>query len=140
MPRLSSEARSAELWRERGTLPPPPKHLGREAAKVWAEIVASKPPGYFDPGSLVLLETYCGVTVALRKLDAKLRELDPQDREYGRLARLSATLAGTQGATAVRLRLAHSSRMRYEDGRLNEPALPKNRLLGRTLPSEDEVH
>jgi phage terminase small subunit len=130
VPRLSAEARSAEMWRAGEALPPAPKYLCEDASGLWAEVVASKPAGYFDPASLCLLEVFCSAAAILRQMSARMNALDPKDREYGRLVRLSATMSGTLSTMATRLRLCQSSRLRHEDGRLNERVAPRGSLLG----------
>jgi phage terminase small subunit len=74
MPRISAEARSAAAHRAGGKPPPPPAHLPADAAAVWKEIAASKPPDWFDPGSLGLLENYRRVTVHLRIVLSHIEE------------------------------------------------------------------
>jgi hypothetical protein len=130
VPRLSSEARSAAAWRVGDALPPAPRYMDKDARQIWAEVVASRPSDYFDAATKPMLETFCTASSSLRAISAKMVGLDVRDPEFGRLVRLSAVLTTVQSTMAVRLRLCQSARMRYEDGRLDERAAPKSRLLG----------
>jgi hypothetical protein len=128
MPRKSSEAQAAAVWRSGGRPPAPPAHLSRDAKRLWRSIVASRAPDHFGPGTLELLEQFVVVSTALRELGPRLTA-DPMDRPT--VTRWSR-LAGVQATLATKLRLATSSRWRAEDGRLTEtqPAGAIGRLLG----------
>lgn len=89
MPRQSAEARAAGAFQAGGAPPPPPKHLSKEAAAVWRDIVASKPLDWFDAGAQILLEAYCESAVHHRALTRKITAL-----RRGRGAELFAEIVG----------------------------------------------
>jgi phage terminase small subunit len=66
MPRRSAEDRSAASYRAKGKPPVPPAHLDPQAKVVWRTIAASRPPDFFTPGSLPLLESYVTALVMHR--------------------------------------------------------------------------
>jgi phage terminase small subunit len=75
MPRQSAESRAAAAFQAGGAPPEPPKHLSKEAAVVWREIVSSKPVDWFDPGARILLEAYCEAAVHHRAVTRKITTL-----------------------------------------------------------------
>ena len=99
--------------------PPPPDTLASEARALWRDIVRSRPPGYFGPGDLPLLEEYCRDMGTLvpglnRVLDNAfdLEALTARDR----LIRQAATLAG-------KLRLCVSARTRPDSASTRDAAM-----------------
>ena len=116
MPRKSAEDRAAAAWRAGGKHPEPPKHLSRRAKAMWREIVASRPPDYFAPGAAHLLESFVVAVLAARTL-AEVVEANPRDeaaaKEWRDFAKVEATLA-------TKLRLAVSSAIRPQSGKLTE--------------------
>ena len=52
-----------------GKPPSPPAGLSPAAAKLWKEIVAARPAGYFDAGNLPLLKSYVVLLDILEKAD-----------------------------------------------------------------------
>jgi phage terminase small subunit len=103
MPRKSPEEKAAAYWRQGRNPRPAPKHLSTEAAKLWRDIVASRPPDLFSPGNYELLAQYCELSVLQEGYLAMLRE-DPQSPEYqATVCRVASTLC--QLATKLRLAL-----------------------------------
>jgi hypothetical protein len=51
-----------------------PTDLSPRAAKIWDEVVASKPSGWFDAGSAELLHSFCEVSAHIEALLAELRK------------------------------------------------------------------
>ena len=126
MPRLSAEDRAAAAWRAGGAPPKPPKHLSRRAKAMWREIVASRPPDYFGPGSAPLLESFVIAVLAARVLGAVVEE-NPVDK-----AAADAWLAMVKAKTALatKLRLAVSSTIKPHAGKLNERGGAQHPLIG----------
>ena len=122
MPRISAEARAAAAHLVGGKPPPPPKEMSPDAAKIWKLIVRSKPLGWFDYGSLVLLRQYCETAVEAQRFAAILAEdcetLDDRIDVGKHLTRLNGSL--TTMATKLRLSVQaavdRKSRMLDEDG------------------------
>lgn len=87
--------------------PPAPSHLPGHVRAVWAEVVGSRPPDYFDAGTHGTLTTYCTALAEHRRLAAMLGDLDPAgdlDR-YAKLTRVLDTHALRIGAAGTKLRL-----------------------------------
>lgn len=130
MPRISAEARSAAAWRAGGKHPTPPRHLGREAKSVWKEIVGIRPPDYFEPGSLHLLETFCVHTVQLRRLAQCLDGVAVGSDEHAALVGTSTKLAASVAQLGSKLRLSIQAAYTTKDRRTGERGPAKLHLLG----------
>ena len=105
MPRKSAEERAGVVWRSGGALPPPPKHLGREARVIWRETVKSRPPDFFPKGVLPLLEDFCVAAVVMRKVATRIQE-DPTEQT---LVDTFKKLAAIKASTATKLRLVNTA-------------------------------
>ena len=126
MARMSAEARSASVWRASGALPEAPKHLCAATKKLWTEVVDSRPADYFAPGSLQILEDFCVASVALAKLAKKITR-DPADP---RLNDSFKKLSGIKATAATKLRLAVSSSVAADSGKLTEKQPRVDGLIG----------
>jgi hypothetical protein len=131
MPRLSSEAISASLWRAE-PIPQPPSYLKGDARKIYLEIVSHYPSDRFPPGAIHLLETFAVTSAVLRQVMRRMQVVDLHDPESRRLTGQMVKLSGVQLSCATKLRLTPSSHYRTEDGRLTEKRSPRSRLLGGT--------
>jgi hypothetical protein len=96
---------------------PPPDDLSEEAAKVWRDVVATKPVSWWDAGSLPLLAQYCRVTVEARRIDGLLlveaEFLTTKKADlpaYSRLRRMQGSISRELAALATKMRLAQQSR------------------------------
>jgi phage terminase small subunit len=108
MARQSAEDRAAAYWRARGKPPAPPSHLSPKARKLWREIVASRPPELFAPGSTELLAQFCELSIQQQGYLTWLRE-DPRNPEIQQtVCRVGNTLC--QLATKLRLALTSIDR------------------------------
>jgi hypothetical protein len=133
MPRMSAEDRAAVKWRAGRDLPTPPKYLPLAARHLWADIVSSKPAGWFDAGNLPLLAQYCSITAMARMLTIGRNALpdDPQhDRQAARLERRILKTTATMCSLASRLRLTPQSTIDRHSRMLSERGTPRNPLLG----------
>jgi hypothetical protein len=116
VPRQSPEERAASYIRSRGKWPTPPSDMSTPAKRVWNSIVKSRPPDFFAPGSLELLQQFAETTVLARLYTQFLRR-DPENREY---LRGYALLNGSMSQLSTKLRLAISSSVDKKSGRLDE--------------------
>lgn len=140
MPRQSAEDRAAAAFRAGGAPPEPPTHLDQAAAKLWREIVSSKPADFFDPGACVLLEHFCTLAVDARDVTTSLaqsRRNKAKDMRVWekRLVFISKALA----SLATKLRLSVQARLEWHNRRIQErveapgadaDGSDSNRLLG----------
>jgi phage terminase small subunit len=95
--------------------PEPPEHMGDEAGAIWRSITNSLPADWFSPGTLPLLEAFCGLTVSqqltLRSLQRLERGGDDFDRDdWVALLNQLGTLSGRIATLATRMRLTPQSR------------------------------
>jgi phage terminase small subunit len=95
--------------------PEPPSHLGDDAADIWRATVNSLPADWFSPGTLPLLEAFCGLSVSqqltLRALQRAERSGGDFDRdEWETLLKQLGELSGRVATLATRLRLTPQSR------------------------------
>ena len=126
MPRWSAEDRAAASWRAGGKGPKPSKSLSRPARALWREIVRSRPPDYFLPGSLNLLESFVVASIAVRELAPKIAA-DPADKDLAETFRRHSATAATM---ATKLRLAVSSAIKPHAGKLTERGGGHGPLIG----------
>jgi phage terminase small subunit len=88
--------------------PEPPAHLGDDAAEIWRATVNSLPADWFSPGTLPLLEAFCGLSVSQQ---LTLRALQRAERSVGNefdideWATLQKQLGEISGRVATFLRL-----------------------------------
>ena len=132
MPRQSVEARAAAAWRTGRVTPEPPSYLSARGKSLWLDILASKPPDWFDAGSLPLLAMYV-VAIEIAEDLAVRRSGLPSTPENDKLAaRLErrhqrAIVAMVQLATKCRLSVQAAvdrrSRMLDERGSPPHPLL-----------------
>lgn len=139
MPRASAEARAATAQRAGSKRPEPPEWLNEEAAGHWRRIVADKPLGWFDAGSLPLLAQYCASLVRARQLAEQLEAVLPADKGAQALEVRLMGLNGSCATLATKLRLAvqsavdRKSRMLDESGPGEETAADPL-LGGKVIP------
>ena len=75
MPRKSAEGKSASVWLAGAKHPKAPAHLSPVAKRVWREVVECRPPDFFRPGALHLLETFCEGVATQREHFVMLRQV-----------------------------------------------------------------
>lgn len=126
MPRMSVEAKAAEVWKHGGKHPKAPMRLSSEARKLWREIVETRPIDYFRPGSLTLLEQLCEVTIAQR---AALRDLSG-DPTNAALVKTCKDLTNMTVSLSRQLRLSVVSTIDNASGKTNEKETKLDELLG----------
>lgn len=92
------------------TRPEPPAHLPDEAATIWRATTASRPAGYFDAGSLPLLEVYSRLVAEYRRVAAAVEAMPVDDDDFAKLTSVADKLAGRVSSLATRMRLSQQSR------------------------------
>jgi hypothetical protein len=116
VPRKSPEDRAGASYRAGGKPPEPPDILSAEAAVLWREITASRPPDYFDPAALVLLASFCEMSIT-QQINLEAVKRDPSDSEFQAMAvRMQAAI----NSIAVKLRLTASASLLASAGILKE--------------------
>ena len=95
--------------------PDPPDKMGEDAEAIWRAVVNSLPADWFTPGTLPLLEAFCGLTVSqrftLRALQRIEREANDFRRdEWERILKQLGEISGRIATLATRLRLTPQSR------------------------------
>jgi len=122
MPRQSPEARSAAAFLTGVQAPEPPADLLPGEVKLWVEIVQSKPAGWFDAGSLLLLELYAYTAIQAARVAAALSDVgDIGSPVAGRLCRRLVALNNSTVGLASRLRLTVQATVHRKSGMLSEP-------------------
>jgi phage terminase small subunit len=116
MPRKSPEARAGASFRAGGKPPEPPDILSAEAAVLWREIAASRPPDYFDPAARVLLASFCEMAVTQQANFEAMRR-DPLNPEWQTMA---AKMQASLNSIAVKLRLTPSAALLASAGIVKE--------------------
>jgi phage terminase small subunit len=110
-------------------LPKPPKHLSKEAAREWIEIVATYPPDRFPRATWAMLEGYCVHAVQARKIAAMLDKVTEETsvREYNLLLMMHDRESKSVASFGVRLGIARTSmsgRHNADPDTLREEKLP----------------
>jgi hypothetical protein len=100
MPRISAEARAASAYEAVRRRPGPPKDFSPQEINLWRDIIRSKPAGWFDAGSLPLLEQYCRSIPIASDAAKEAKSLDKD--AVSRLATLNTSIA----MLATKLRLS----------------------------------
>ena len=95
--------------------PDPPEHLGEDAVKVWRATGNSLPADWFSPGTLPLLEAFCGLTVSQRNTIMALQRIEREGNdfrrdEWERLLKQLGEVSGRIATLATRMRLTPQSR------------------------------
>ena len=144
MPRHSAEERSAAAWRVRAGHPDAPGYLSREAKKLWRSIIEARPPDYFQPGSLQLLEQFCETMVSQRVAMADMARMrESGDPDALALAvRMVKDLSGIVNATAVKLRISVQTEVDRKSGKLEErePLPTKHALIGGSVEPRAQMN
>ena len=134
MPRISSEAKSAALFRSgNGRVMEPPGYLEPDVQTLWREIVASKPADRFDAGSAPLLEMFCCFAVHARWLLQEMEKAKATSEAAAQLERRVGAMSKMLSMLSGKLRLSVNSRIDRRSGELDEPGdgeLIDDRLLG----------
>ena len=131
MPRISAEARAAAAFRSTAGRQGPPKHLTIRAKLLWQEIVDDRPPDWFRPGSLQLLEIYCELVMQQRALLRRLRGAEGE--EHAKQLQLARQLSGTIANLAKTLRISVQADVERHSRKVEERGDgPRDPLLGGT--------
>ena len=116
-----------------GGRPEPPPELTADAAKLWRELVAMKPAGYFR-GTEPLLASYCRVTMSAAHIALRMATIDLATASAAELATLNslATLRANEAKLMMLLartmRLTQHSRISARSaGRASDDAPPSKK-------------
>jgi phage terminase small subunit len=95
--------------------PEPPAHLGDEATGIWRATVNSLPADWFSPGTLPLLEAFCGLTISQRYTIRALQRIEREGNdferdEWERVLKQLGEVSGRIATLATRMRLTPQSR------------------------------
>ena len=95
--------------------PDPPDHMGDDAVAIWRAVVNSLPADWFSPGTLPLLEAFCGMTISQRYTLRALRRIeqnadDFERDEWERTLKQLGEVSGRIATLATRMRLTPQSR------------------------------
>ena len=122
MPRLSAEARSADLHRVGGNPPPVPADLSAEAAVVWREVTQAKPADWFDGAALGLLRQFCRTMARAERVatEVEARAVADDEKETKVLERRLVALNGSCTTLATKLRISVQNRIDRKSGVIDE--------------------
>jgi hypothetical protein len=117
-------SRPAPIIPGRGGRPPPPPRLSKAERQIWLDVVASRPPNYFDAGTWPLLEAFCLHSVVTDGLAAEVRSDQNNKRLRDEHRKQSAMVA----MLATKLRLAKMQRRQHQSSEERETPTPRRRL------------
>ena len=125
---------------------PPPAHLNAAEKKLWRDIVASCPSGWFNVAQEALLAGFCCHASAadfISKLIEKDRPIDVTDRgkfrRYAKLLTMRSRETAAMSALATRMRLTQQSQIQPRTaGRAWDANHPGPKLWDRRPPWEDK--
>lgn len=120
MPRASAEERAARAFRVGGKRPPAPAHLSTDAAATWRQIIAVKPLGWFDAGSLPLLELYCLTLERAHLVATRVAATDVSDKNAHGLEIRLMGLNASCATLATKLRLSVQAAVHRHSRMLDE--------------------
>jgi len=103
--------------------------MSKEANARWQDIVGSKVPGFFGPGSLPLLRSYIELNIIQEQLLARRRETGDDD-DAARLERRIGALATVLCTLATKLRLSVQAEVERHSRKISQRPVPSHPLLG----------
>jgi hypothetical protein len=102
-------------------LPQPPKGMTERQAKIWREVIATKPADWFAADSLPLLVCYCRACETADLLQDKIDAYDPAWLDensglarYEKLLKMRSLQVANITSLATKMRLSQQSRYRGE--------------------------
>ena len=116
MPRKSSAALAVVTPLRQTPYPPEPKGLPERQKDLWRDITRSKPPEWWDAGSLPVLQALVGHIATLEAIEAQFSSvvIDLKDQEGVKhldlLSRLRDRESKAVAALSVKLRLTQQAR------------------------------
>jgi hypothetical protein len=122
MPRKSAASSNVVEIDTRLTRLRPPTTLPRSERTLFAELVASNPPGHFRPSDLPLLVQYCAASVLGERAMAELREAPVIEGKTSPWLVVFEKASRATVALSMRLRLSPQARAP------NNPTRPTPRL------------
>lgn len=109
MPRTSAEERSASFYRAAKQPLQCPRSLSPRARQIWADVVESKPPDWFDGGCVGILADHCRVQARIELIWQALDGLPVKSKESAALTNQLKVLQGSFLNTSRQLRLGVQS-------------------------------
>lgn len=126
MARMSAEGRSAAAFRAGGRSPPVPDGFDELSAKLWRDIVKTKPIGWFDAGSLSLLALYCRTMSSALRASERLAATAVDAPEFSYIRKQVVALNTTCTSLAVKLRLSVQNNVDRKSRMLDETVEPSD--------------
>jgi hypothetical protein len=111
-------------------VPPPPRDLSREAARLWRNIAGSRPIGWFTPATLRLLRRYCRTALTIETLHDALDDAVIGSDEHALIFKQVIAGNASLGILAAKMRLSTQAEIGPRSGQLNESGMPDDPLLG----------
>jgi hypothetical protein len=91
----------------------PPDDMPEEQARLWVEVVSSKPADWFEAASAQILADFCRHTVSCRRLSAIIERLEAGDdldiEQYTKLLRAREVESRASKALATAMRLTQQA-------------------------------
>lgn len=87
-----------------------PSDLTKRQVELWIDVLATKPPDWFEADSLPLLKAYVTSIDLHEKLSAQINVMDVTDLEIIPLVKLQESQSRTMSMLAVKMRLTQQSR------------------------------
>ena len=114
--------------------PVPPKGINTNKARVWIDIVGSKPPDWFGVDTFPLLTAYCHHTVKAQEIDDKIE--DVQFEPGTKIEHVDLLFKMRERETRAIMALARSMRLTQQSKLKAETAETKNRNQPGVVPWE----
>lgn len=108
------------MYRAGAEPPKPPAGMSAKGRSVWREIIASKPTGYFDAGSLGILRLHCETMARAEQVSRQLAKVEVRSPEFRELVGLNKTLMASCATSARQLRLTVQQNVDRKSGLLDE--------------------
>ena len=103
--------------------PAPPSQLSKAEAERWRQITATKPPEWFDAGSIPLLIDYVQLQSSCEIVQAEIENFSPEWlrdddglERYNKLISIRDKMHGRQAQLAMKMRLTQQSRYDAQKG------------------------
>ena len=131
MPRTSAEERAASFYRAAKQPLQCPRGLSPRAREIWADVVESKPPDWFDGGCVGLLADHCRLQARIEAIWQALDGLPVKSKESMALSGQLKILLTSYATTARQLRLGVQTAVELRAVKNAESSTThRNRLLG----------
>jgi hypothetical protein len=133
MPRRTAEERATAFYRVRAQPVAPLEGMSPAARVIWAEIISSKAPDYFDAGALQILRVHCEAIAGAARVLRDLDQFALGSGEHMRACSVWKIFANQANTTARQLRLTIQNAVHTQSAKITERSAASNvdqRLLG----------